>query len=170
MKKAVGTLAVLAAAVFAAGCSSIKSGAREGVRDGISGIFGLGGNSAPQGGGASGATGTAPERNYSGSSQTVPWPSDTEWGRYGLSGLRQPAGAEVTAAALYQGSYHVGLINGGRPAFDDLMAQIEGMPGAELITDMNTSDGRMVGYSLEGGSVQISANFIDGDILIMATR
>jgi hypothetical protein len=64
----------------------------------------------------------------------------------------------------------VGLINGGRPAFENLTAQIERMPGAELISDLNTSDGRMLGYALNGGSIQISANFIDGDIAIMASK
>jgi hypothetical protein len=167
MKKTVKPLAMLCvmAVIFAAGCSSIKSGAREGVRDGVSGLFRSGGSS-----GGSGGTSTAPERNYSGNSQTVPWPSDTEWGRYGLSGLRQPPGTDVTGAALYQGTYHVGLINGGRPAFENLVAQIERMPGAEITTDVNVSDGRMVGYSLSGGSVQISANFVDGDIAIMASK
>jgi hypothetical protein len=169
------------AVVFAAGCSSVKSGAREGTRDGISGLFRSGGNSASGGrgsdgrggnsaGDSSGGTSTAPERNYSGNSQTVPWPSDTEWGRYGLSGLRQPPGTDVTMAALYQGAYHVGLINGGRPAFESLVTQIERMSGAELVTDVNGSDGRMVGYSLNGGSVQISVNFVDGDIVIIASK
>jgi hypothetical protein len=64
----------------------------------------------------------------------------------------------------------VGLINGGRPAFENLIAQIERMSGAELITDVNTSDGRMVGYNLSGGSVQIMADFVDGDIAITASK
>ncbi|MDR0403938.1 MAG: hypothetical protein LBH35_10165, partial [Treponema sp.] len=162
MKKTAKTLAILCvvAVIFAAGCGSVESGARDGVRDGVSGLFRSGGgsgNGASGGSGGSGGTSAAPERNYSGNSQTVPWPSDTEWGRYGLSGLRQPPGTDVTAAALYQGSYHVGLINGGRPAFENLVAQIDRMSGAELMTDVNVSDGRMVGYNLSGGSVQISA-------------
>jgi hypothetical protein len=176
MKKTAGTLAILyaAAVIFAAGCGSIKSGAREGtrdgMRDGISGLFRGGGNGGSGGSGGSGGTSTAPERNYSGNSQTAPWPSDAEWGRYGLSGLRQLPGTDVSAAALYQGAYHVGLINGGRPAFENLAAQIERMPGAELMTDVNTSDGRMAGYSLPGGSVQIIADFVDGDIAITASK
>jgi hypothetical protein len=64
----------------------------------------------------------------------------------------------------------VGLINGGRLAFENLVAQIERMSGAELVTDVNTSDGRMAGYSLNGGNVQISANFVDGDIAIAASK
>ncbi|MDR1973023.1 MAG: hypothetical protein LBQ46_14010 [Treponema sp.] len=98
MKKATSVVVLLCAAtvIFAAGCSSVRSGAREGARDGVSdGISGL-----FRSGGSGGSGGTAPERNYSGSSQTVPWPSDTEWGRYGLSGLRQPPGTDVTAPAL----------------------------------------------------------------------
>jgi hypothetical protein len=168
MKKATGTIVLLCAAmmIFAAGCSSVQSGVREGARDGISGLFRRGGSNGSSGSGGAGGTSTAPERNYSGSSQTVPWPSDTEWGRYGLSGLRQPPGTDVTAAALYQGTYHVGLINGGRQAFENLIAQIENIPGAELMTDVNTSDGRMAGYSLNGGNVQIIADFVDGDIAI----
>jgi hypothetical protein len=187
MKKTAGTLALLyvAAVIFTAGCGSVKSGAREGIRDGVrEGISGLfrsggggsgGGGSGSSGGSGSGGSGsggisTAPERNYSGNSQTVPWPSDAEWGRYGLSGLRQPPGTDVSAAALYQGAYHVGLINGGKPAFENLAAQIEKMAGAELMTDVNTSDGRMAGYRLNGGSVQIIADFIDGDIAITASK
>ncbi|MDR1175299.1 MAG: hypothetical protein LBK83_07515 [Treponema sp.] len=172
-----GFAVLLTAVLFTlGGCGSVQSGARDGVREGISGIFQQGGGYAggnSSGGssiGGSGGTSTAPERNYSGSSQTVPWPSDAEWGRYGLSGLRQPPGADVTAAALYQGTYHVGLINGGRPAFENLVAQIERMSGAELVTDVNTSDGRMIGYQINGGSVQIIANFVDGDIAITASR
>jgi hypothetical protein len=64
----------------------------------------------------------------------------------------------------------VALINGGRPAFENLAAQIERMPGAELMTDVNTSDDRMIGYQLNGGSVQIVADFVDGDIAITASR
>ncbi|MDR1932649.1 MAG: hypothetical protein LBQ57_07510 [Spirochaetales bacterium] len=179
MKRATGTIVLLCAAmmIFAAGCSSVQSGSRDGISEGISGLFRRGGDSgssgsdgSSSGSGGSGGTSTAPERNYSGSSQTVPWPSDTEWGRYGLSGLRQPPGTDVTAAALYQGAYHVGLINGGKPAFENLVAQIENMPGAELTTDVNASDGRMVGYSLSGGNVQITADFVDGDITITASK
>ncbi|MDR0388720.1 MAG: hypothetical protein LBH73_01460, partial [Spirochaetaceae bacterium] len=91
MKKTAGILAILCgvAVIVVAGCSSVKSGAREGVRDGVSGLFrsGNGASGGSGSGGGGGGTSTAPERNYSGSSQTVPWPSATEWGRYGLSGL-----------------------------------------------------------------------------------
>jgi hypothetical protein len=185
MRKSAGAAAMLltAAMIFMAACSSVQSGLQVGMfrsegGSGGSGAFGggSGGSGASGGGGStfggrdSGGTSTAPERNYEGASQTVPWPSDSDWGRYGLAGLRQPPGVDVTAAALYQGAYHVALINGGRPAFENLRVQIENMPGAELITDVNSSDGRMVGYSLRGGSVQIAANFVDGDIVITASK
>jgi hypothetical protein len=64
----------------------------------------------------------------------------------------------------------VGLINGGRPAFENLISQIENMAGAEIMTDMSASDGRMVGYSLSGGAVQISVDFVNGDIAITASK
>jgi hypothetical protein len=35
---------------------------------------------------------------------------------------------------------------------------------------VNTSDGRMVGYNLSGGSVQIIADFVEGDITITASK
>ena len=117
------------------GCYSITSGVRSGVRDGVSdgvssGISGMfGSSSAKSSGGSSGGTSTAPERNYQGSSRTVPWPSDREWARYGLSGLKQPPGTDVVSSGMV-GSlvvkyFGVTLINGGQRAFDNLLDQIE---------------------------------------------
>ncbi|ULQ61076.1 hypothetical protein K7I13_07435 [Brucepastera parasyntrophica] len=169
-----------------AGCTTVqdkaadgvRDGVRDGVMEGISGLFGGSKTTSASGTNSTassvstntGGTSTAPERNYSGASQTVPWPSDTEWARYGLSGLRQPSGTSVTGAALYMGNYIVGLINGGKPAFDDLVSQIEKMSGAELMTNMTMSDGQYVGYQLSGGSVQITVDYIEGDITITATK
>ncbi len=87
-----------------------------------------------------------------------------------MSGLRQPSGTSVEGAALYLGQYHVGLINGGKAAFEDLKSQVERMSGAEQITDVNTSDGKMVGYRLPGGNVQIAVDLIGGDVAIMASK
>jgi hypothetical protein len=165
-------IAVAAIGVIMTGCSSFQSGVNDGVRKGvgnrIAGIISGGGSSGSSSsvssGGSSGGTSSAPERNYSGRSQTVPWPSDIEWGRYGLSGLKQPAGTDVTAAALYMGYYVVTLINGGRPAFDSLVAQIEKMPETELVSDVNTSDGKLVGYLTASASVHISVDLLNGDI------
>jgi hypothetical protein len=166
-------------AVALSACSSLGRGAQQGVRDGVSrGVAGLftGGGSGSSGGSdvstgdVGGAESSAPDRNYSGSSQTVPWPSSSTWARYGLEGLRQPAGTDVVGAALYMGQYMVSLINGGEPALNDLMSQIDVMPGAELTTEMNTSDGKMVGYLVTGGSITITADLLNGDIVIMAQK
>jgi hypothetical protein len=146
-----------------------ENGIQSGVSQGISGLFKSGGSS-DNSGSSSGGTSSSPERNYAGSSQTVPWPSDTEWNRYGLAGLKQPPNTDVTGAALYQGLYMVSLINGGKPAFDFLIAQIDNMAGAELVTDINTSDGKMTGYTTSAGSVNLTVDLQSGDILIQASR
>jgi len=158
--------------VFAFGlsaCSSLESGARQGARDGvsqgISSIFGRGGSS----GGSSGGTSSSPSRNYSGSTQTVPWPADSVWSRYGLAGLQQPSGTDVTGAMLLQGVYMVSLINGGISAFNNLVTQVE-RTGAELITEYNTSDGKMNGYKTSAGYVNIVANLVDGDVAIQMSQ
>ncbi|HCC37497.1 MAG TPA: hypothetical protein DEQ14_07710 [Treponema sp.] len=188
MKNAVKFSSVIAAAVIAgiilSGCAILQRGAESGIRDGVSqgigGLFNSGGSSGGSGslsGGSSGSSGSisggsrsSPERNYSGSAQTVPWPSDTDWGRYGLAGLQQPPNTSVAGAALYQGMYIVGLINGGLPAFDFLVAQIEKMDGAELVTSVNTAEGKVSGYTTAGGSVTLTVDLESGDIAIQANK
>jgi hypothetical protein len=178
MKKTTRFLGIVTLAVFtvliATGCYSIRRGVNDGVSRGvsnsISGIFG--GSGSNSGGssssGNSGGRNTSNSRN-SGSSQTVPWPADSVWSRYGLSGLQQPPRTEVAGAALYMGYYVVALVNGGDSAFDFLVAQIDKMNGAELISEMNTSDGKMVGYSIGNSIVNIIVD-LDGDITIQITR
>jgi phage-related minor tail protein len=151
--------ALIFALLIISGCSSVKS---------VTGLFGGGSDRSGSSGGSS--SGSGAERNYSGESETVPWPSDADWGRYGLAGLQQPAGTSVTVAALYQGAYRVGLINGGKSALEALVRQIEKMPGAELVTDVNSGNGKMVGYSLTSCSIEIVADYENGDTLITAIK
>jgi hypothetical protein len=175
-KKAVVStlLAVIVVFTFVlTACSSLERGARQGARDGVSqgiaGLFNIGGGSSGSSGDSSGETSSSPQRNYSGSTQTVPWPSDTSWKRYGLEGLQQPPETNVTGAALYMGMYIVSLINGGRPAFDNLVAQIEGRPGTRLVTEVMDSDSIMMGFSLQtGNTINLIVNLVDGDIAIQA--
>ncbi len=177
--------AALSMLFILSGCGSLGDSARKGVSDGISNrISGLisgessnsGGGTPAPGGNAGRSTperntsGSGPERNFSGSSQTVPWPSDSSWARYGLSGLRQPAGTDVTGAALYMGYYLVELINGGRPAFDNLVSQIDRMPDSQLVTEVMDSTSMMVGYSTPQGMVNIVADLETGDITIQANQ
>ena len=163
-KKAILSMFLVVIVVFTfllTACGSVERGAREGVSQGISGLINIGGGS--------GGTSSSPQRNYTGSSQTVPWPSDTSWRRYGLEGLQQPPGTDVTGAALYMGMYVVSLINGGRPAFDNLAAQIERRPGTTLVTEVMDSDNIMMGFSLQAGNtINLIVNLVNGDIAIQA--
>ncbi len=155
------------------GCSIIRGGARDGVRDGVAGMFTGGGSGGAAGGGdygGSGDTADRPERNYSGEVQSVPWPSDSTWNRYSLSGLKQPSGTTVTGAALYYGQYIVAMINGGKAACEELVSQIDGRVGAELVTDLTTTEGDMKGYQLSGSTIQISCDYVSGDIAINITK
>jgi len=164
---------VFTSVIVLAGCYSVARGTERGVRDGVSagiaGMFPKGGSSSNSGG-SSGGSSTAPERNYQGSSQKVPWPSDTNWKRYGLGGLKQPPGTDVTGAALLFGSYTVSLINGGRPAFDNLIAQIDSIADSELMTDAIDADTQTIGYTVPGGIVHVSVDLVNGDIIIWAMK
>ena len=179
-KRILGMIVALVAIMLVltvSSCGSIERGARQGVRDGVSqGIAGLfpgggssgsnsGGNSSGNSSGGSSQQGS----NFSGSAQTVPWPSDTTWRRYGLEGLKQPPGTDVTTAALFMVYYTVNLINGGRPALDYLVDQIDKIPGSSLVTEVTESDGMMVGFTLsEGNLVHIIADFVEGGVSIQA--
>ena len=66
--------------------------------------------------------------------------------------------------------YTVNLINGGQAGFDNLIAQIEKIPGAEHITESMTEEGIMVGYTVPEGIVHIVHSFESGDIAIQALR
>jgi hypothetical protein len=146
MKRTVFTVSLILvfAFVFSA-CGSLGRAASYGIRQGVFGGVGSSGSAA--------STGSAPPRAPSGSTQTVPWPSDTSWARYGLEGLQQPPGTSVAGAALYMGYYYVNLVNGGRPAFDNIVAQIEKKPGARLINEVMDSEGIMMGFSLQTGNI-----------------
>ena len=178
---------VLIAVFSVMGCysirSGVRSGVRDGVRDGVSGMFGASsssksGGSDSSGGsaassGSAGGTSTAPERNYQGSSRTVPWPSDREWARYGLSGLKQPPGTDVVSSGMV-GSivvkyFGVTLINGGQRAFENLLDQIEAIPNSELTMSSTTSDEQVMGYSLPNGYAQVKVDFLNGDIYVFAS-
>jgi len=180
-KKTILSAIVALAVVFAfalSACSSLERGAREGAREGVSqgvaGLFrgsGSGNSGSSSNGSGSGSSGTssAPQRNYSGNSQTVPWPADSVWSRYGLAGLQQPPNTDVTGAMMYQGIYMVTLINGGVGAFDFLVTQIEGR-GAELTTELNTSDGKMNGYKTSAGYVNVMVDLVEGDVVVRLSQ
>lgn len=170
----ISIIVVLSLVLSVSGCGSLASGARDGVASGIAGML-IGGSSGsgtrmPSAGGMPSSSGNEPERNYSGSTEEVPWPLDSSWARYGLSGLKQPEGTTVTFAALYMGYYMVNLINGGRPALEDLTAQIDKISGSQIITEMMDSGSITVGYSLPEGTVHIVADLENGDITIQAMQ
>ena len=172
--------AVLVLAVFSfMSCYSVESGARAGVRDGVSqgvaGLFTKGGSSGSSGSsGTSGGTSTKPERTFAGSTQVVPWPSDTTWKKYGLDGLKQPPGTSVNGSTMVMGYYAVGLINGGEPAFNNLVAQVEAIPGVTQMSETTDGDGKVVGYQIPAGGgrnagmVHLFVDFLSGDITIHA--
>jgi len=171
-EKAVFSTLLAFIVVFAFGlaaCSSLARGARDGVSQGISGLIIGGGGSGSGSSGGSGGASSSPQRDYSDSSQTVPWPADSVWSRYGLAGLQQPPRTDVTAAMLYQGIYMVTLINGGESAFNYLVAQIE-KTGAELTTEVNTADGKVSGYKTSSGYVNIIVDLLDGDLVIQMSQ
>ena len=176
--------------IFTAGCSSLKSGAREGVRDGVSsgiaGMFGGGSGSGGSSSSSSGGASTAPERDYSGRSQTVPWPSDRDWRRYGLEGFKQPAGTDVIktemmnlGSGLYgailgsqaQGQvFTVELINGGKRAYENLLDQVEAFGATEDNMSVD-SDSEVRGYSINNEYyIQLSVDLLNGDIGILASN
>jgi hypothetical protein len=165
-------VAALVAVMIFGSCSSLRQGARDGVAEGISGLFNTrnSGSSTDYDNSYSDQSSDEPERNYSGSTQTVPWPTDTEWGRYGLAGLQQPPNTDVTGAMLYQGIYMVSLINAGQPAFDFLIAQLDKLEGAEIVTALNTSGGKMTGYKTSAGNVELVVDLENGDLVIRASR
>jgi hypothetical protein len=187
------------------GCGSIKSGVSKGVSDGVSGgvskgiagLFPGGGSSGSSSGtssgssssrnssGSSGGTSSAPERNYSGNSQTVPWPMDLEWRRYGLEGLKQPAGTDVISAHMMSAGsslfgaalsalgsseqFVVELINGGRPAFQDLVGQVDKIAGSKMTGSSTTPDEQSMTFEVPGGRIMMTVDLLDGDIGIWAS-
>ena len=200
MKRVLLSVIIIFALVLVfAGCSSIKSGAQKGVHDGVStgisgiiskSIIGSSSSGSSSSGRNSGGTSTAPERDYQGNSQTVPWPSDFIWSDYGLAGLKQPAGTSVTSASIlsstsYGGlgaaysilgggtgtgeTFFVSLINGGKPAFDNLVNQIIKIPGAKRSEYTVESNNERIGYTVPGGTVRVNVDLLDGDINIWAT-
>ena len=171
---------LFAAFLVPAGCGSIASGANSGARDGVSqgvaGLFNPGRGStqdrerAAQGCGSgdspSGSSAPARQRG-SGENVDVSWPSASDWDAYGLRGLRQPARSTVESAALFQGAYMVSLYNAGQAAYDDLIAQIRSITGVNApYSDVRTGDGRMTEYQYGGRTVSIFTNFVDMETMI----
>ncbi|MDR0301408.1 MAG: hypothetical protein LBI04_03740 [Treponema sp.] len=194
----IGALLLGAMLVFTlASCSSVESGARRGVSDGVSdgvskGIAGLFGGGGSSGGSSSsgnsrnsGGSSSAPERNFSGQSQTVPWPMDIEWRRYGLEGLKQPAGTDVISANMMSASsslfgatlqalgsnesFVVELINGGRPALNDLVNQVDKIKGSKLTGSSSDPDSQSMTFEVPGGRIMIACDLLNGDIAIWAS-
>jgi hypothetical protein len=193
-----GIVALVAIIGFAVtGCSSVKRGVNDGVSRGISGAISdsiSGGSSGRSSGsssggrssgGSSGGTSSRPERNYSGSSQTVPWPMDIEWRKYGLEGLKQPAGTNVTSAKMMSAGsslfgatlsalgtreqFVVELINGGMPAFQDLVGQVDKISGSKMTGSSSESDSRSMTFEVPGGRVMVTVDLLNGDIGIWAS-
>ena len=158
-----------------ASCSSVERGTRRGVESGLSkGISNSISNSISGGGGgssgSSSSSNTKSQRTTSGTVRAVPWPADRTWSRYGLSGLKQPAGTTVTGASMIATYYVVALINGGQAAFDNLVGQIEKIPGSEQILESMTEEGFMAGFTVPGGIVNIIHEFDSDDITIQCIR
>lgn len=59
------------------------------------------------------------------------WPTDDVWASYGLAGLQQPAGTEITITNDFS-YFKVNIISGGKEAYDAICAYIRGIEGATL--------------------------------------
>ena len=101
------------------------------------------------------STGGGSSRSSSGSRgvRPVPWPNDATWTRYGLAGLQQPAGTQVTGVGMVMGYYYVTLLGGGEAAFDNLISQIEKIPETTHMTEMTEDNGILKGYLLPTGNM-----------------
>ena len=195
------TALILVLGLTLSACSSARSSVQDGLRDGISkgvsGLFGGGRSSDSDSGGSggtisSGGSRSGSERNYSGSSQTVPWPEARDWREYGLEGLSQPAGTDVTSVQFINPSsqsglfgigniyaamgltdpfFEVYLINGGKPAFDNLEDQIIAIGIAGKDQESRDSENIFKAWTLKSGnSVWLSVDLVNGDIYIRVTQ
>jgi len=61
----------------------------------------------------------------------IPWPADSVWSVYGVSGLVQPSGTQVHGQVM-TGTFNIILTNAGKAVYDNLVAQISGMGGVPL--------------------------------------
>jgi hypothetical protein len=62
------------------------------------------------------------------------WPTNEFWDSIGLAGLQQPPGTEAMVITS-GGQRYVGVSNGGRASFDNLIAQIRGIRGTTQVTE-----------------------------------
>ena len=79
---------------------------------------------------------TVPADSGSGyeSMPVIAWLSDSEWGRYGLSGLRQPAGTRLVGQVQGTGTM-LALLDADRAVYDNIKGQIQGMSGWTLLNE-----------------------------------
>jgi len=67
------------------------------------------------------------------------WPSDSVWGQYDLTGLRQPSGTTVHGG-MFGSHFIIFLSNADKAAYDNLSAQIRRINGFTMIQE-ETEDG-----------------------------
>jgi len=72
---------------------------------------------------------------------TIPWPADSVWGLYGVSGLRQPSGTQVHGQ-VQTGTFNVILTGANKAVYDNLVGQISGMGGV-LLQETTTDEAIM---------------------------
>jgi hypothetical protein len=168
---------ITALTVIYAGCSSFSA------NDWLRAAGGIGSNDDRQRAaeGCSGASPfTGPETSEGasrsrtrgqGESVQVTWPSEEEWDGYGLKGLRQPAGSTVTNVALYQGAYYVYMVDAGREAYNDIVAQIKRLTGVKNAYSLvKSEDGEMSEYQWGDHYVQLVAAYVDRELVIRVIR
>jgi flagellar motor component MotA len=101
----------------------------------------------------------------------VSWPSDDEWDGYGLKGLKQPAGSTVTNVAMLQGVYFVSMVDAGKDAYTDMIAQIKKLTGASRPYSLIKSEnGEMSEYQFADHNVQLVVDYVDRELVIRALR
>ena len=109
-----------------------------------------------------------------GSVPAMEWPSDADWGRFGLSGLRQPPGDySITGHQTtgFSSSLTIMLLDADKAVYDNLVGQVRGISGLTLMGENTEADGSagaqfmrqtMTSMTL----VAISYNFADNIIII----
>jgi hypothetical protein len=176
---------IMALAVIWAGCSSFSAGdwlAAAGMAKGASGDIGSSDDRQRAAGGCSGASPfTGSEVSEGGASRSrsrgqgeavhVDWPSDEEWDGYGLKGLRQPAGSTVTNVALYQGAYFVSMVDAGKDAYNDMIAQIKRLTGVKNAYSLvKGENSEMSEYQWGDHYVQLVVEYVEMELIIRVLR
>ena len=129
------------------------------------------------------ATAESPDTNTQASSgggtasmPDMEWPSDEDWGRFGLSGLQQPPGDYSITGRQMTGlasSITVMLLDADKAVYDNLVGQIRGISGLTLMGENTEADGSagaqfmrqtMTSMTL----VAVTYNFADNIIMITA--